>query len=173
MRGCPGGRRQGAKLRQDGLHTDSPSSLRAAVSAKETSAVQCSLATARSRRRSAWRERVSHVAVEKDAGSANRPTVGPLGSRMLGERSFRLASPENAGRLADLDQVPVGIADIRADLAPVVLRLGEELDALGRTAWTSLILRSSARFASAFNQVSRSNIPPNRRRPSPICTGSR
>ena len=41
------------------------------------------------------------------------------------------ASAENAGRLTDLDQVPVGIADIGADLAPVVLGLGEEFDALG------------------------------------------
>ena len=45
--------------------------------------------------------------------------------------ALALMSAENAGRLADLDQVPVRIPDIGPDLAPVVLGLGEELDALG------------------------------------------
>ena len=30
-------------------------------------------------------------------------------------------SPEKAGGLTDLDQVAVGVADVRADLAPMVL----------------------------------------------------
>ncbi len=37
---------------------------------------------------------------------------------------------ENTGRLADLDQVAIGIADVSADLASVILRLCQELDAL-------------------------------------------
>src|SRR5437899_5248035 len=37
---------------------------------------------------------------------------------------------EDAGGLTDLDEMPVGIAHIRADLAPVILGLGEELDSL-------------------------------------------
>src|SRR5712691_7678395 len=41
-------------------------------------------------------------------------------------------SGENAGRLADLDQVAVGVSDIRADLASMVLRLSEERCALRR-----------------------------------------
>src|SRR6266567_378722 len=41
-------------------------------------------------------------------------------------------SRDDARRLADFDQVAVGIPDIRADLASMVLRLGEELGALCR-----------------------------------------
>src|SRR5713101_4565299 len=41
-------------------------------------------------------------------------------------------SGENAGRLADLDQVAVGVSNVRADLASMILRLGEELGALRR-----------------------------------------
>src|SRR5439155_11066173 len=44
----------------------------------------------------------------------------------------RTPLPEHADRLADLDQVTIRIADICADLAPVILGLGEKLDALGR-----------------------------------------
>src|SRR6266852_2451540 len=41
-------------------------------------------------------------------------------------------SSDDAGRLADFDQVAVGVPDVSADLASVVLRLGKELGALRR-----------------------------------------
>ncbi len=40
-------------------------------------------------------------------------------------------SVQKPGRLADLDQVTVGVADVRADLAPVILGRGQELGAFG------------------------------------------
>src|SRR5260370_42519216 len=41
-------------------------------------------------------------------------------------------SVQKSGRLADLDQVTVGVADVRADFAPVILGRGQELSAFGR-----------------------------------------
>src|SRR3982074_220544 len=40
-------------------------------------------------------------------------------------------SAENACRLADLDQVPIRVANVRSDLASMVLRLREELRSFG------------------------------------------
>src|SRR4051794_2813083 len=40
-------------------------------------------------------------------------------------------SVQRSGRLADLDQVAVGIADVAADLARMLLRLRQEVGSLG------------------------------------------
>src|SRR5207302_1240300 len=56
---------------------------------------------------------------------------------------FRLprltCSAENAGRLANLDQVAIRVANVRPDLASMVLRLREELRALGRPFLVDLV----------------------------------
>src|SRR5205823_4609631 len=48
-------------------------------------------------------------------------------------------SAENAGRLADLNQVPIRVANVRPDLASMVLRLREELRAVGRPFLVDLV----------------------------------
>ena len=49
-----------------------------------------------------------------------------------GPAQLARGSVQKSGRLADLDQVTVGVADVRADLAPVILGRGQELGAFGR-----------------------------------------
>src|ERR671915_1722515 len=47
-------------------------------------------------------------------------------------RGANLTSVEDAGGLTDLDQMTVGVSDVRPDLSPMILRLREELGTLRR-----------------------------------------
>src|SRR5216684_7596863 len=60
------------------------------------------------------------------------PTGIRAGPPLLNCKWCRAGSGDDAGRLADLDQVAVGVPDVSADLASMVLRLGQELCALRR-----------------------------------------
>src|SRR5439155_18210431 len=76
--------------------------------------------------RSAQREDVSDIKSAYEYSSASSTSMN---GRWSPERPD--CSAENPGRLANLDQVAVGVANIGADLAPMIFRLGEELGALG------------------------------------------
>jgi hypothetical protein len=55
------------------------------------------------------------------------PEFGPLLPWWLGDHLIR----DDAGRLADLDQVAIGVSDISADFGAVVLWLSEEHSPFG------------------------------------------
>src|SRR5262249_25698048 len=136
------GRRRSASRRRRGRAPAVRSRLSAAMRAglrRERVALRETLPRLRAEKRSprqqpvdlgSWRTSNPPECCRK-LSSTTRPTQSLNAALRRGFDSPLSLSAENAGRLADLDQVPVRIADIGADLAPVVLGLGEEFDALG------------------------------------------